>query len=148
MKPEGHIALAAVLDAVGLAQGIAGKLVYEAELEIEGVTLPRRLARPEREDQARVRRRLGCELAPAGEAVAAHFIPRAAPEVAVLRQAAHIGEDIRRAAAPEALVALPEVFRAVRAAHGAQLRPQGRDADAEFFVIEAKFHLASLLMAF
>src|SRR5699024_12277927 len=62
-------------------------------------------------------RRLGCELAPAGEAVAAHFIPRAAPEVAVLRQAAHIGEDIRRAAAPEALVALPEVFRAVRAAH-------------------------------
>ena len=64
----------------------------------------------------------------------------AAPDIAVLRQAADVGEDVRRAAVPEARVPLPEVFGAVRAAYRLKLSALCGDPDAELFVFYAVFH--------
>ena len=66
----------------------------------------------------------GGEHGPAGKAVAGHGVGPAAAGIAVLGQAAHVGEQVGGAVAPVGRVPAPEVLRSVAGGDGHQLRAQ------------------------
>ena len=114
----------AVFHSVDDVQRAALQLIADGERKGEGIDLPRLPAVGHAQDHAAVLLHNRDELAAVGKAVAGHLIPLAVEGVAVLRQAAHIGEQVGGAVAPVGGVAAPEVLRAVGGSNGHYLGAQ------------------------
>ena len=112
---EGHVHRSAVFHAPFHVQAVAFEQVANHQAEGEG-ELAERVGRAfEPIDDAVVALVGNLEVGVAGKAVLAHFVHVAGMAELVVPDAAYGGEEHRRAAAPEAGIALPEVFLTVLA---------------------------------